>query len=67
MLELLECHQAFFDIYGEVDSQTFAYARFLGLYSAITVMLYGHDVNDIQLEREAKEAIIRINPNLLES
>lgn len=62
-----ECHQDFFDIYGEVDSEIFAYARFLGLYSAITVMLYGHDVGDIPLVNEAKDAIIRINPKLLES
>ena len=61
-----DCHRAFFDIYGEIDSQTFAYARFLGLYNAITVMLYGHDVDDIQLVHEAKDAIMRINPKLLE-
>ena len=61
-----DCHQAFFDIYGGIDSQTYAYARFLGLYSAITVMLYGHDIDDLQLAQEAKESILRINSKLLE-
>jgi aminoglycoside phosphotransferase (APT) family kinase protein len=61
------CHQAFFDIYGTIDENTFAYARFLGLYSALTVMLYGHDVGDKLLVSEANDAILRINPQLLES
>ena len=60
------CHQDFFDIYGDVDSQTCAYARFLGLYSAITVMLYGHDIEDPKLVQEAKASILRINWKLLE-
>jgi len=60
------CHQDFFDIYGGLDSETYAYARFLGLYSAITVMLYGHDIEDPQLVQEAKESILRINSKLLE-
>ena len=61
-----DCHQDFFDIYGDIDSQTCAYARFLGLYSAITIMLYGHDIEDPQLVQEAKESILRINSKLLE-
>lgn len=60
------CHQVFFDIYGALDSETHAYARFLGLYSAITVMLYGHDIEDPQLVQEAKESLLRINSKLLE-
>ncbi len=61
------CHQAFFDIYGAVDQQTLGYARFLGLYSAITVMLYGYDVDDKQLMSEARHAILRINAKLLKN
>jgi len=61
-----DCHQVFFDIYGGLDSETYAYARFLGLYSAITVLLYGHDIEDSQLVQEAKESILRINSKLLE-
>lgn len=47
-------------------SETHAYARFLGLYSAITLMLYGHDIKDPQLVQEAKESLLRINSKLLE-
>ena len=61
-----DCHKDFFDIYGDIDSQICAYARFLGLYSAITVMLYGHDIEDPQLVQEAKASILRINWKLLE-
>ena len=39
-------HQSFFDIYGEIDKDTLAYARFLGLYSGITVLLYSHSMGD---------------------
>lgn len=59
-----QCRQTFFDRYGAIDNQTLAYARFLGLYSAITVMLYGHAMNDDMLVREANDAILRINPEL---
>lgn len=61
-----DCHQDFFDIYGAIDSEIYAYARFLGLYSAITVMLYGHDIEDPQLVQEGKESILRINSKLQE-
>lgn len=60
-----DCHQAFFDIYGDIDAETFAYARFLGLYSALAVLLYGHNIKDIPLVQEAKDAVLRINPKLL--
>ena len=59
-------HQTFFDIYGKVDAQTYAYSRFLGLYSAITVMLYAHDIGDGLLQQEAKAAVRRINAKLIE-
>ena len=60
-----KAHRTFLEIYGEVDAQTWGYARFLGLHSAITVLLYGHDVGDAFLVAEAKDAIKRINPGLL--
>lgn len=60
------CHQTFFKIYGEIDLHTKAYARFLGLYSTITIFLYGHDINDPQLINEALASIQRINPKLME-
>lgn len=60
-----ECHQDFFNIYGSIDSKTYAYARFLGLYSAITVMHYAHDIEDERLKKEAHQAILRINQKLI--
>jgi len=57
-------HQTFLDVYGKVDEKTWNYARFLGLHSAITFMLYGHDVGDALLVAEAINAIKRINPLL---
>ncbi len=58
-------HEDFIKIYGKVESNTWRYARFLGLYSAITVLLYGHDIGDTLLAREAVAAIQRINPDIL--
>ncbi|MEN9917307.1 MAG: hypothetical protein RLY40_1246 [Pseudomonadota bacterium] len=36
------CHQEFLDLYGVVDPVTWQYARFLGLYTGVTLILYGH-------------------------
>lgn len=60
------CHEKFFEIYGEVDPNTWQYARFLGLYSSLTLILYGHDIGDDLLVKEAVESVERINPSLLE-
>ncbi|MCB1827004.1 MAG: phosphotransferase [Coxiellaceae bacterium] len=60
-----EAHPAFFAIYGEVDSELLKHARFLALYSMLTVLLYGDDIGDKQLVIEAKRAIKEINPKLL--
>lgn len=59
------CHPQFLKIYGAVDSATWQYARFLGLYSAFTLMLYGADIGDALLVAESTSAIKRINTNLL--
>lgn len=59
------CHAQFFAIYGEVDAVVWQYARFLGLYAAFTLMLYGHSIGDIALVNETVNAIKRININLL--
>lgn len=39
----------FFDSYGTVDEQVHAYARFLGLYYAATLLWFGHDRQDQDL------------------
>jgi len=58
-------HPHFFQLYGKVDATTWQYARFLGLYIMLTVLLYGHDIDDNLLVTEAKQAVNRINSALL--
>lgn len=48
------CHEEFFKYYGEVDSDSWAYAKFLGMYIMLTVMLYAHDRGDELLLQETK-------------
>jgi len=59
------CHKQFFEIYGEIEENTWQYARFLGLYSVLTNILYGYDIGDTMLLKEAINAVKRINPELL--
>lgn len=59
------CHENFFEIYGKVDSTTWQYARFLGLYSALTLVFYGHNIGDTLLVVEAMNSIKRINKRLI--
>ena len=59
-----ECQEAFLEIYGDVDPENWQYARFLGLYSSLTVMLYAHDVGDMALFEEAKRSAARVNPDV---
>lgn len=58
-------HAEFFKQYGEVDNATWQYARFLGLYGAIMLIAYGHDIGDHLLVAQALGSIRRINANLL--
>lgn len=58
------CHQEFLQCYGTVDPMTWQYARFLGLYSGFTLVLYGHAIEDKPLIKEALASIKRINPDL---
>jgi len=58
-------HKHFFDLYGQVDEDTWQYARILGLYSDIAIMLYGFDINDKFLVKESVDSIVRINNNLI--
>lgn len=61
------CHLLFFEIYGIVDTETWQYARFLGLYIMLTILLYGHAVEDNLLVAEATRSIKCINADLLEN
>ncbi len=60
-----EYHPLFFEVYGPVEPNSWHYARFLGLYIAITLVLYGKDIGNTQLLLEAMESVQRINVNLL--
>jgi len=59
------CHKKFLETYGPVDPATWQYARFLGLYSALTMMIYANDIGDPLLVKEAIDAIKRIRRELL--
>lgn len=58
-------HSIFHEIYGCVDQITWNYARFLALYMAFTFFLYGQDIRNEKLVKEAIQSIKRINPKLL--
>ncbi|MGE3919635.1 MAG: hypothetical protein AB7F64_01595 [Gammaproteobacteria bacterium] len=60
-------HDVFFKYYGEVEKPTWQYARFLGLYSGITLLLYASGMNDLLLRDKVIAVIKRINPNLIEN
>ena len=60
-------HPLFHEIYGLVDPEAWQYARFLGLYMAITLVLYGLDIQDKYLASEASESIKRINNRILKN
>lgn len=60
-----DCHKKFFEIYGAVESNTWQYARFLGLYCAFSLALYAKDLHDDLLFIESINSIKRINPDLL--
>lgn len=60
-----DMHEQFYAIYGEVEEKTKMFARFLGLYSALTVLLYASDIKDELLLEEALAAVKRINPALI--
>lgn len=60
-----DCHCKFYEIYGLVDPQIWKFARFLGLYSAFSHVLYSVDLKDNLLFTESTNSIKRINSNLL--
>lgn len=60
-------HLFFHEIYGSVEPGAWQYARFLGLYMAITLILYGLDIHDKRLVSEANESIKRINNRILKN
>ena len=49
--------EAFLDAYGPVDPDTWRVARFKALFSAIMILLYGADIDDRELVREARTSL----------
>lgn len=47
----------FFQIYGEVDETMQTMARFKAVYTAVLLLLYGHDLEDEDLVKESLTAI----------
>lgn len=60
-------HALFHEIYGSVDSGIWQYARFLGIYMVITLILYSLDIHDKRLISEASESIKKINNKILKN
>lgn len=52
--------QRFFEIYGDVDPARLAVARQQAVFSAVALLIYGHDVGDDALVREG-EVGLRLN------
>lgn len=52
-----EGRSLFFDVYGEIDTQTRTLARFKALYTSLLLLLYGHDTGDLDCVRESRHAI----------
>lgn len=53
-------HADFFKFYGEVDPMVWRYARFLGIYTAVTCLIYGHDQSDSAMIQESSMALRKI-------
>lgn len=53
-------HTHFFEHYGPVGETMWRYARFLGIYTAITCLIYGYDQSDSTMVHEARAALQRI-------
>ncbi len=50
-------HQAFRSAYGPIDEATWQLARFRALYLNMTLLAYGHDIQDADLLREGQTAL----------
>jgi len=55
-----EAHPAFLAGYGAVDAECWRVARFRALFSALAILVYGHDTSDADLVREGRIAITHL-------
>lgn len=56
----LEVHEDFLSAYGEVEPETLVYARFVGLYYAVTFLWFGHGRNDKNLIKSSLKSLREI-------
>jgi aminoglycoside phosphotransferase (APT) family kinase protein len=52
-----QSRERFYRIYGNINEDTRTLAKFRALYVSVTLLLYGHDLGDIEQVREAKTSI----------
>jgi aminoglycoside phosphotransferase (APT) family kinase protein len=55
-----DAHAAFLEAYGVCDDDTWRVARLRALFSALTTLVYGADVGEADLEREARVALAHL-------
>lgn len=53
-------HHIFLEIYGFIEPDIWVYARFLALHRSITLILHGHDIQDLQLLEAAKKSYTQL-------
>lgn len=53
----LEVHEDFLRSYGDVEPETLSYARFVGLYYAVTLLWFGHGRNDSKLIKSSLKGL----------
>jgi aminoglycoside phosphotransferase (APT) family kinase protein len=47
----------FYEVYGHVDDETKKLAQFRAIYTSVVLLLYSHDLGDIQMIKAAKESL----------
>ena len=55
-----DCHQAFFNIYGQVEQATLQYAHFIALYILLTLAPYAHETGDTILLSETANSLKKL-------
>lgn len=60
-----DLHEIFWQYYGAVDQSTQDYARFLGIHSTLTTLLYGAETDDQPLVEESLYGLGNISPQIL--
>lgn len=60
------CHDIFLKHYeSSIDSVSWKFARFVGLFIALSLIPYTHETGDAELKQESLDSIKRISPTLI--